>query len=326
MNEKEYYLKQAKRILLEVKKTVVGKDEMICKIMMAILAKGHVLIEDIPGVGKTTMALAFARTLGLACNRMQFTPDVMPSDIIGFNMYNRATNKFEFKPGAVLCNLFLGDEINRTSPKTQSALLQVMEEGVVTVDGATMQLPNPFIVLATQNPFGSVGTQRLPESQLDRFMIRLTLGYPTVADEIAILKGKQREEDRVKSQNVIDVEDFLVMRSVVDSIYVDDDVYDYVARIAKASRSSSDILQGISPRGSIAMIAMAKAAAFLRGHSYVLPADVQYVAADVMGHRLVLNRSISRGAVSEAAVVKNLMDSVRLPQIAGVHSEKVFYE
>lgn len=326
MNENEYYLKQAKRILMEVKKTVVGKDEMICKIMMAILAKGHVLIEDIPGVGKTTVALAFARTLGLACNRMQFTPDVMPSDIIGFNMYNRATNKFEFKPGAVLCNLFLGDEINRTSPKTQSALLQVMEEGVVTMDGATMQLPSPFIVLATQNPFGSVGTQRLPESQMDRFMIRLTLGYPTVADEIAILKGKQREEDRVKSQNVIDVEDLLVMRSVVDSIYVDDDVYDYVARIAKATRSSSDILQGISPRGSIAMLAMAKAAAFLRGHSYVLPADVQYVAADVMGHRLVLNRSISRGAGSEAAVVKNLMDSVRIPKIAGMHSEKVFYE
>lgn len=326
MDENEYYLKKAKKVLMEVKKTVVGKDEIICKIMMALLAKGHVLIEDIPGVGKTTMALAFAKTLGLACNRMQFTPDVMPSDIIGFNMYNRVTNQFEYKPGAALCNIFLGDEINRTSPKTQSALLQVMEEGRVTVDGVTLDLPNPFIVLATQNPFGSIGTQKLPESQLDRFMVRLTLGYPSVEDEIAILKGKQNEEERVKSENVIDVEDFLTMRSVVERIYVDDDIYDYVARIAKESRKSGDIAQGISPRGSIALISMAKSAAFLRGHSYVLPSDVQYVASDVMAHRLVLNHSLSRGMVSETNVVKELLNGIQIPQITAGNTKKIFFK
>ena len=315
MKDNEYYLKQAKKVMQEVRKSVVGKDEIICKIMIAILAKGHVLIEDIPGVGKTTMALAFAKTLGLKCNRMQFTPDVMPSDICGFNMYNRVTNQFEYKQGAAMCNIFLADEINRTSPKTQSALLQIMEEGTVSVDGVTTSLPDPFIVMATQNPFGSIGTQKLPESQLDRFMIRITLGYPTEQDEISILRAKSEGEARIKSENVIDIEDFLEMRRLVEAVYVDDAIYEYISKIAKATRNSADILQGISPRGSISILSMAKAEAFLRGHDYVLPSDVQYVLYDTMAHRIVLNKGIRKSHVTEKSVIKNICDSVSMPKI-----------
>ena len=302
--------------LMEIKKSVVGKDEVICKIMMAILARGHVLIEDIPGVGKTTMALAFAETLGLKCNRVQFTPDVMPSDIVGFNMYNRATNKFEYKAGAADCNILLADEINRTSPKTQSALLQVMEEGKVSVDGVTYALPEPFMVIATQNPFGSVGTQKLPESQMDRFMIRVTMGYPSVEDEVSIMKSKTGGlSNRVLSKNVINAQDFMAMRDIVDEVYVDNSIYEYVAKIVAKTRDSEDILQGISPRGSISIINMAKAEAFLRGHDYVLPSDIQFVLNDTMAHRIILNRSLKRGHITEESVIDSICRSVDVPKI-----------
>lgn len=326
MSEFGFYQKKAKVVLKEVKKSVIGKDEIICKVMMALLARGHVLIEDIPGVGKTTMALAFAKTLGLECNRMQFTPDVMPSDILGFTMYNKATNKFEYKQGAAMCNIFLADEINRTSPKTQSALLQVMEEGMITVDGKSEKLPDPFIVLATQNPLGSAGTQRLPESQLDRFMIKLSMGYPTVADEINILKYKQETDVKIVSETVITEEEFKGMREAVDKVFIDDSILEYVANIAKATRNCSDILQGMSPRGSIAVVAMSKAMAFLRGHEYVLPSDVQYVITDTIAHRIVLNKGIRRGNINERDVIKTLMDGVKAPTISIVdESEKIIW-
>ena len=334
MTDNTYYLNMAKNVLMEIKKSVVGKDEVICKIMMAILARGHVLIEDIPGVGKTTMALAFAETLGLKCNRVQFTPDVMPSDIVGFNMYNRATNKFEYKAGAADCNILLADEINRTShlqagyyslladeinrtsPKTQSALLQVMEEGKVSVDGVTYALPEPFMVIATQNPFGSVGTQKLPESQMDRFMIRVTMGYPSVEDEVGIMKSKTGGlSNRVLSKNVINAQDFMAMRDIVDEVYVDDSIYEYVAKIVAKTRDSEDILQGISPRGSISIINMAKAEAFLRGHDYVLPSDIQFVLNDTMAHRIILNRSLKRGHITEESVIDSICRSVDVPKI-----------
>ncbi len=326
MSEFGFYQKKAKVVLKEVKKSVIGKDEIICKVMMALLARGHVLIEDIPGVGKTTMALAFAKALGLECNRMQFTPDVMPSDILGFTMYNKATNKFEYKQGAAMCNIFLADEINRTSPKTQSALLQVMEEGMITVDGKSEKLPDPFIVLATQNPLGSAGTQRLPESQLDRFMIKLSMGYPTVADEINILKYKQETDVKIVSETVITEEEFKGMREAVDKVFIDDSILEYVANIAKATRNCSDILQGMSPRGSIAVVAMSKAMAFLRGHEYVLPSDVQYVITDTIAHRIVLNKGIRRGNINERDVIKTLMDGVKAPTISIVdESEKIIW-
>lgn len=326
MNEFGFYQKKAKMVLKEVKKSVIGKDETICKVMMALLARGHVLIEDIPGVGKTTMALAFAAALGLDCNRMQFTPDVMPSDILGFTMYNKATNKFEYKQGAAMCNIFLADEINRTSPKTQSALLQVMEEGMITVDGKSELLPDPFIVLATQNPIGSAGTQKLPESQLDRFMIRISMGYPSVADEISILKDKHTSDVKIKSQNVITEEEFKGLREAVDKTYVDDSIFEYIANIAKATRNSPDILQGMSPRGSVAVAAMSKAMAFLRGHEYVLPSDVQYVITDTVSHRIVLNKGLRRSDMSERDIIKNIMDGVKAPTISIVEeSEKMVW-
>ena len=315
MEELEFYLKKAKQVVYEVKKTVVGKDEAICKLLMAILAKGHILIEDIPGVGKTTMALAFSKALGLECNRLQFTPDIMPSDLTGFNLYTRQTGQFEYKPGAVLCNILLADEINRTSPKTQSALLEVMEERRVTVDSQSIELPNPFMVMATQNPFGSIGTQKLPESQLDRFMIQISLGYPTVEDEIAILKNKTNGSPKIISEKVLTAEELMAMQAYVEQIYVDDRVYDYVARIAKATRNSPEILQGISPRGSIAVLAIAKAEAFLRGHTYVLPSDIQYVLMDAAAHRIIVDNGLRNGNVTAETALKNVLETVSVPKL-----------
>lgn len=315
MEELEFYLKKAKQVVYEVKKTVVGKDEAICKLLMAILAKGHILIEDIPGVGKTTMALAFSKALGLECNRLQFTPDIMPSDLTGFNLYNRQTGQFEYKPGTVLCNILLADEINRTSPKTQSALLEVMEERRVTVDSQSIELPKPFMVMATQNPFGSIGTQKLPESQLDRFMIQISLGYPTVEDEIAILKNKTNGSSKIISEKVLTAEELMAMQAYVEQIYVDDRVYDYVARIAKATRNSPEILQGISPRGSIAVLAIAKAEAFLRGHTYVLPSDIQYVLMDAAAHRIIVDNGLRNGNVTAETALKNVLETVSVPKL-----------
>ena len=315
MEELEFYLKKAKQVVYEVKKTVVGKDEAICKLLMAILAKGHILIEDIPGVGKTTMALAFSKALGLECNRLQFTPDIMPSDLTGFNLYNRQTGQSEYKPGAVLCNILLADEINRTSPKTQSALLEVMEERRVTVDSQSIELPKPFMVMATQNPFGSIGTQKLPESQLDRFMIQISLGYPTVEDEIAILKNKTNGSPKIISEKVLTAEELMAMQAYVEQIYVDDRVYDYVARIAKATRNSPEILQGISPRGSIAVLAIAKAEAFLRGHTYVLPSDIQYVLMDAAAHRIIVDNGLRNGNVTAETALKNVLETVSVPKL-----------
>lgn len=316
MENKDFYLRKAKMVLKEVKKSVVGKDEVICKVLMAILADGHVLLEDIPGVGKTTLADSFATVLGLNWNRVQFTPDVMPSDIMGFNMYNRQTNKFEFKEGAAMCNLLLADEINRTSPKTQSALLQVMEEGMVSVDGKTYQLPDPFVVIATQNPVGSVGTQKLPESQMDRFMIRLSMGYPTLEDEIAILKNKQENmKQRNVSSRVLEPGELSAMKEAVNDIFVDDSIFEYVAKVAKATRESHDILVGISPRGSIATIAMAKAEAFLRGNTYVLPSDIQNIIMDVCAHRIIVSNNAKQGNKLQQKVILDVLKKIPVPDI-----------
>ena len=290
MNDNNYYLKKSKAVLREVRKAVIGKDDIICKVYMAIIAGGHVLLDDIPGVGKTTMAHAFANALGLEYNRIQFTPDVMPSDITGFSMYNRQTGKFEFKQGAAMCNMLLADEINRTSPKTQSALLQIMEESKVTVDGNTYDLPEPFIVIATQNPIGSIGTQKLPESQMDRFMIRLSMGYPKMEDEISIMKNRLEPDKRdIQVECVLNEGDIKEIKDKVASIYVDDSIYEYVAKIVAKTRVRENIIQGVSPRGSIALIAMAKAEAFLRGNEYVLPSDIKNIVIETFAHRVVTN-------------------------------------
>ena len=261
------YTSDATAVINQVKEAVVGKADVIEQIMMAILAKGHVLIEDIPGLGKTTMALAFSKAMGLKVNRVQFTPDVLPSDLTGFTVYQKETGKFIYQPGAVMCNLLLADEINRTSPKTQAALLEVMEERQVTVDGKTRKLDNPFVVIATENPIGSAGTQLLPESQLDRFMVCVKMGYPTEEEEITILKRNNAGRSVDLIQNVTSAEKILIMQQEVEEIYVHDRIYSYITRLSKATREQEMIAVGLSPRGSVALSAMAKASAYLHRRS-----------------------------------------------------------
>ncbi len=279
---------ELEQIVAEVNKVVKGKDRIIRKVLAAVLAGGHVLLEDIPGVGKTTLAMALGKAMELDYKRMQFTPDVLPSDIVGFTMYNAATKEFEFKSGAVFCNLFLADELNRTSSKTQSALLEVMEESKVTVDGVAHPLPNPFMVIATENPFGSSGTQMLPESQLDRFMICLNMGYPSHAAAVDILKGSSNKNlEAVRS--VISVERLLELRRQADNLHVEDNIYEYITNLTEATRTDPRIALGISPRGSIALLKMAKATALMRDGGYVIPEDVLDVIDSVWRHRIQLN-------------------------------------
>lgn len=306
-------IKSAIYILDEVKKSVIGKDTVIIKILLAILSRGHILIEDIPGVGKTTMALAFSRALSLKYNRMQFTPDVLPTDVTGFTIYNKNTDTFDFKPGVSMCNLLLADEINRTSSKTQSALLEIMEEGKVTVDGITHELPKPFIVIATQNPIGSVGTQDLPESQLDRFMIKLSMGYPDLESEIQILKLKSESKETVMAEPVITAENLELLQKAVDDIYIDDKIYTYIAQIAEATRKHPMIKLGISPRGSLSLMAISKATALLNGRNYVIPDDIAYNYKDVLCHRLILSSSAKINNISPEKVLEDIFKSIKRP-------------
>ena len=281
--------KTAAAILAQVRRAVVGKDEVLARVLLAILAGGHILLEDIPGVGKTTMALAFSKALGLDYNRVQFTPDVMPSDITGFTLYNKEAGRMEYQPGAVLCNLFLADELNRATSRTQSALLEAMEEGQVTVDGASHPVPRPFLVIATQNPAGASGTQPLPDSQMDRFMVRLSLGYPAPADEMDMVRRRQGGNPLDSVEQVVDRDGLLALREKAGAVYLSDEVLDYIVRLVGATREHPMILQGASPRATLALAAMAKAAALVRGRDYVNPEDVELVFPDVVPHRLLLS-------------------------------------
>lgn len=276
-------------VMDEVKKVVIGKDNVIKRIMTCFLAKGHVLIDDIPGVGKTTMAMAFSKAMALKQNRIQFTPDVMPSDVTGFTIFDKSTNTFKYKKGAVICNLLLADEINRTSSKTQSALLEAMEELRVTVDGNVYEFPKPFLVIATQNPVGSVGTHMLPESQLDRFTIMINMGYPSIENEIDMLKGKHMKNPMDDIKPIINAEKLVLLQESAEKVFIHDRIYRYIAKIAAATRNNQKIKLGISPRGSVALCRMSKANAFLEGRDYVIPDDVMEVAADTLSHRILLN-------------------------------------
>lgn len=305
----------ALKILENVNKVIKGKEVVVSKVLMAILAKGHILMEDIPGVGKTTLALAFARTMDLAQNRMQFTTDVLPSDVIGFNMYNSKTLEFEYKPGAVLCNLFLADEINRTSSKTQSALLEAMEEGQVTVDGVTRKIEKPFTVIATQNPVGSAGTQLLPESQLDRFMIKISMGYPDIASEVEIMINKYGGNPLDKVEKIINRAGLLEMQNEVLELHMDKGIYEYIAMLSAITRNNPMIDLGISPRGSVALANMARAHAYLYGRNYVIPEDVQAVFPDVACHRLILSPKAKINNVSYEKIIKNILQAVPVPGV-----------
>ncbi len=300
---------ELEQIVNEVNKVVKGKDEVIRKVLGAVLAGGHVLLEDIPGVGKTTLAMALGKTMELEYKRMQFTPDVLPSDIVGFTMYNSKTGEFEYKKGAVFCNLFLADELNRTSSKTQSALLEVMEEAKVTVDGVAHELPRPFTVIATENPFGSSGTQLLPESQLDRFLICLNMGYPSHAAAVDILKGSVGSGlDRVRS--IITVERLVLLRRQAEELHVADNIHEYIINLTEATRNDSRIALGVSPRGSIALLKMARAMALMRGGEYVIPEDVLGVINDVWRHRIHLNAKARAEGMDVSAVVREITERI----------------
>ena len=303
----------ARKILGQVRQVVVGKDEQLFWVLAAILAGGHILIEDIPGVGKTTMAVAFSRSLGLQCNRVQFTPDVLPSDVTGYSILDQTTGKMTYQPGAVLCNLFLADELNRATSRTQSALLEAMEEGQVTVDGTRHGLPKPFVVIATQNPTGAAGTQLLPDSQMDRFLIRISLGYPSKADEAAMVLSRQGKKPMESLNQVVDTDTLVALQDVVSRTHISELVVRYVVALIDATRHHEHILRGASPRATLAVTALAKAAAQLQGRDYVLPRDVQKVFAKTVEHRLLLTSKAEASGISCGRILSEILKAVPTP-------------
>ncbi|MDR3310615.1 MAG: MoxR family ATPase [Oscillospiraceae bacterium] len=303
------------KILGEVRKVIVGKDGVIEKVLMAALAPGHVLLEDVPGVGKTTMTLAFAKALGLETRRIQFTSDTMPSDVAGFSSYDSRAEDFVYKPGAIMTNLLLADEINRTSSKTQSALLEAMEEGRVTVDGVTRELPAPFLVLATQNPAGSAGTQLLPPSQMDRFVIRTSIGYPDFQSQVSILRDRRDGNPLDKVEPVLTRGQLLEIIETAGHVFVRDTVYEYITSLVEASRTHPMVTLGLSPRGALALCRMTKAYALLAGRDYAAPEDAAAVFPDVAGHRLVLNAKARFNELGSQGVTDEILASVNMPVV-----------
>ncbi len=302
-------------IIQEIKKVIHGKDEVIFLTLCAILSGGHVLLDDIPGVGKTTLAMSFAKVLSLDYKRMQFTPDVLPSDLVGFNLYDKNTNAFRFQEGSVYTNLFLADEINRTSPKTQSALLEVMEEGKATVEGVTRELPKPFFVIATQNPIGSSGTQKLPESQLDRFLVCLSMGYPDSLHAIEILKGNS-SKDLLSIVPMVNREEFLKMQADCEAVFVKECLYDYIVALTEATRNPELFSLGLSPRGSIALLKMAKASAYLSGRNYITPEDIQDVFYATANHRVKLSSKSLAAGKKVKETLEIVLQQVEIPSLS----------
>ena len=305
-------LEKMEKMRSTIRTAIHGKDDVIDMVMCAVFAKGHILLEDIPGVGKTTLVTALAKVMDLDYKRMQFTPDVLPSDVSGFTMFDKTTNQFTFKEGAVYTNLFLADEINRTSPKTQSALLEVMEEGHATVDGVTRYLPKPFMVIATQNPIGASGTQKLPESQLDRFMVRLSMGYPSHESAVTILKGDSHKTIE-GMERVISKDEILAFQEEVENTKIKESLYDYAVSLTEATRNTDTFALGLSPRGSIALIKMAKAHAFLEGRDFVVPEDFKAVFYPIANHRIILSTKSKACGMNIESALNLAFDSVRVP-------------
>ena len=301
-------------IVKEIGKVIIGKDDVVRKVLMSILANGHVLLDDVPGVGKTSLAVAFGRVLGLEYNRIQFTPDVLPSDIVGFSVFNRDKDSFTYQPGIINgTNLLLADEINRTSSRTQAALLEAMEEKQVTVDGSTHALPDPFIVIATENQVGAAGTQMLPFAQLDRFLVKLELGYPDRDSEVKVIQGRQTADPYAQLRKMVDISSVRAMQKATLMVTIKEPLVQYITDLSAATRSSQLIELGISPRGSIAVSHMAKAAALMAGRDYVTEEDVRDVFIDVCSHRIILTQK-SRAAGSNATdVLGQILGSVKLP-------------
>ncbi|MBR6377271.1 MAG: MoxR family ATPase [Oscillospiraceae bacterium] len=304
------------KIITELRKAVQGKDQVLVWILMTILADGNILLEDIPGVGKTTIALAFSRTLGLDYGRVQFNPDVLPSDITGYSVYDKQSGRMSYQKGAILCNLFLADELNRATSRTQSALLEAMEERQVTVDGITHPLPRPFTVIATQNPTGAAGTQLLPDSQMDRFMVRLSVGYPKAKDERDMVLARQGGVNPLDQiQQVVTRTELAAMQEAVSRIYVKDTVVNYVVALVGQTRQHPQIQRGASPRATLAVVSMAKATAYLNGRDYVLPEDVRTVFAGTVAHRLLLTGDAQAQGIREEQLLTALMNQVPAPGV-----------
>ena len=305
----------SQQILNQVRTVVVGKDTTLLWVLAAILARGHILLEDIPGVGKTTMALAFSKVLDLDYGRVQFTPDVLPSDVTGYSVPDAATGKMVYQPGVVLTNLFLADELNRATSRTQSALLEAMEEGQVTEDGVSHKLPQPFVVIATQNPTGAAGTQLLPDSQMDRFTVRLSLGYPSAKDEIAMVMNRQGRNPLEELKPLLSRENLVAMQDIVAATYRGEAVVKYLVDLIGATRNHEDILRGASPRATLSAMSMAKAVARLRGRDYVIPGDVREVFSHTVAHRLLLSPKAQGQNKSAEAVLQGILAAVPMPKL-----------
>lgn len=313
----EEFYRAAQALISEVEKVVIGKHNEVALLVAAMLAGGHVLIEDVPGTGKTTLAAALARAAGLDFNRAQFTPDVMASDITGFNVYNRQKEQFEFREGLVMTNVLLADEINRASPKTQSALLEAMEEAKVTVDGTTYRVPDPFMVIATQNPTGYVGTYPLPEAQLDRFAVRLSMGYPSEEEEIDIIRARRNVNPLDRISPVADAEKLRGLRASVQEVVMEPEICRYIVRLIHATRKSSRLSLGASPRATLLLMKLSQARAFLRGRNYVLPEDVAFVFVPGIAHRIVLSQEARLNRESQADVLQEILRGVEVPYKTG---------
>ena len=306
---------RGQQVLSQVRQVVVGKDHVLVWVLAVILARGHILLEDIPGVGKTTMALAFSKTLQLECNRMQFTPDVLPSDVTGYSILDQQSGKMVYQPGAVLCNLFLADELNRATSRTQSALLEAMEEGQVTVDGITHKVPQPFTVIATQNPTGAAGTQLLPDSQMDRFMIRLSMGYPSQKDEMQMVLGRRKGNPLDQLEALLSHEDLVALQETVAGTHIGETVVSYAVELVAATRRHSLIARGASPRATLAIVSLAKAVAQLRGRDYVVPEDVREVFPHVVSHRLLLSPAAHAQRRSAKEILQEILAQCPAPKL-----------
>ena len=304
------------RVEREIKKVIVGKSLIIRRVLTAVLAGGHILLEDVPGVGKTTLAVAFSKAMNLQYKRTQFTPDILPSDVVGFCMFDKDERKKVYVPGSILCNLYLADEINRTSSKTQAALLEAMEEGNITIEGVTKALPDPFIVMATENPVGAAGTQMLPDSQLDRFMVRLSMGYPDPEAEVQMMKARGVANPIDDVECVLTKEELLAYRKRAEGVFVHDAIYAYVASLVNYTRNHPMLMLGVSPRGSLAIIAMAKANAVLQGRQCVIPEDVADVFICTVAHRLLLTAAARARKIQTESIAEEALRNVTAPVLS----------
>jgi MoxR-like ATPase len=298
------------KVIANVERVIVGKHNEVRLALVALLCQGHLLIEDVPGTGKTMLAKAIARSLGCSFRRIQFTPDLLPSDVTGLSIYNQKTQEFEFRPGPIMAQIVLADEINRATPKTQSALLECMEERQATIDGVTHQMPEPFLVIATQNPIEYEGTFALPEAQLDRFMLRIQMGYPQPLEEVVILDEQKRIHPLEDISEVAGVDELRAMQLGVRDIYVDPAVSDYIVRLVNATRSHPDVYLGASPRGSLALYRAGQAYAALHGRDYVIPDDIKALAVPAIAHRLIIKTAATVRDVDSAVIVRELLDTI----------------